>query len=162
MIMHIEKMSPEHVKLWNLAVIGGASFFVFLTLRTIYRLYFHPLSKVPGPKLAAASHIVEFYYDVILGGMYCWELKRMHEKYGQIPPRTNAIIGEKYANIQQALWSESIHVKFIYLIQISTTKFMLGVIERETKTLHFPLASGCRFPLSLRCLTTIIACGERF
>ncbi|KAL3485049.1 cytochrome P450 [Aspergillus germanicus] len=63
-------MSPDHGKLWNLALVGGASFFVFLTFRTIYRLYLHPLSK--------------FYYDVILGGLYCWELKRMHEKYGPV------------------------------------------------------------------------------
>jgi hypothetical protein len=155
-------MSPDHGKLWNLALVGGASFFVFLTFRTIYRLYLHPLSKVPGPKLAAASHIVEFYYDVILGGLYCWELKRMHEKYGKMPPRRTAIIIEKYAKVQQALWSESIHAKFIYLILTSTTKFMLGVIERETRTQHSPLALGCRFLSSPRCLTTIIACGERF
>ncbi|KAL3465633.1 cytochrome P450 [Aspergillus heterothallicus] len=88
-------MALDHGKLCNVALIGGASFFVFLAFRTIYRLYFHPLSKVPGPKLAAASHIVEFYYDVILGGMYCWELKRMHEKYGpvvRINPRQVHII----------------------------------------------------------------------
>ncbi|KAH8697528.1 benzoate 4-monooxygenase cytochrome P450 [Talaromyces proteolyticus] len=51
---------------------------------TIYRVYFHPLRKIPGPKLAAATHLVEFYHDVILGGKFCWEVQRMHEKYGPI------------------------------------------------------------------------------
>lgn len=54
----------------------------YLTLRTIYRLYFHPLRKIPGPRLAAATHLVEFYYDVVKGGKYIWEVEKMHEIYG--------------------------------------------------------------------------------
>ncbi|KAL3465634.1 cytochrome P450 [Aspergillus heterothallicus] len=56
----------------------------YLVLRTIYRLQFHPLHKIPGPRLAAATHLVEFYYDVVKGGKYIWEVERMHEKYGPI------------------------------------------------------------------------------
>ncbi|KAF4236360.1 hypothetical protein CNMCM6805_005849 [Aspergillus fumigatiaffinis] len=56
----------------------------YLTLRTIYRLYFHPLRKIPGPRLAAATHFVEFYYDVLKGGKYIWEVEKMHERYGPI------------------------------------------------------------------------------
>lgn len=55
-------------------------------LCTVYRLYLHPLSKFPGPKLAAATFLYEFYYDVVKGGMYIWEVERMHEKYGQYRP----------------------------------------------------------------------------
>lgn len=47
-----------------------------------YRLFFHPLAKFPGPKLAAISYLPEFYYDLIKKGMYMWEIERMHEKYG--------------------------------------------------------------------------------
>lgn len=54
-----------------------------LVLRTVYHLYFHPLSKFPGPRIAAATYLYEFYYDVVKGGMYIWEVERMHEKYGQ-------------------------------------------------------------------------------
>ncbi|RAK99286.1 cytochrome P450 [Aspergillus ibericus CBS 121593] len=52
--------------------------------RSIYRLYFHPLSKFPGPKLAAITHLFEFYYDVVQDGMFLWEIEKMHEKYGPI------------------------------------------------------------------------------
>jgi hypothetical protein len=48
----------------------------------IYRLYFSPISKFPGPKLAAATLWYEFYYNIIKGGMYMWEIQKMHEKYG--------------------------------------------------------------------------------
>jgi hypothetical protein len=55
----------------------------YFLLRTIYRLWFHPLSKFPGPKLAAVSHLHEFYYDVIKGGTYIWQVEKMHKKYGK-------------------------------------------------------------------------------
>ncbi|PYH32390.1 cytochrome P450 [Aspergillus neoniger CBS 115656] len=46
--------------------------FVFLSLRTIYRLVLHPLRGIPGPKLAAATSLYEFYYDVVKGGNNIW------------------------------------------------------------------------------------------
>lgn len=52
-------------------------------VRTIYQLYFHPLCKFPGPKLAAISHLYEFYHDVIRKGMFIWEIEKMHEEYGK-------------------------------------------------------------------------------
>lgn len=48
----------------------------------IHRLYFSPLSKFPGPKLAAATLWYEFYFNIIRGGKFMWEIERMHKKYG--------------------------------------------------------------------------------
>ena len=59
----------------------------------VYRLYFHPLSKFPGPKLAAITTLYEGYYDVVHQGRYLWEMEKMHKKYGRhissgtTPPR---------------------------------------------------------------------------
>lgn len=52
----------------------------------VYRLYFSPLSKFPGPKLAAISGWHELYYDLIHkgGGQFTFEIKRMHDRYGPI------------------------------------------------------------------------------
>ncbi|KFX99303.1 hypothetical protein V490_01849 [Pseudogymnoascus sp. VKM F-3557] len=36
------------------------------------------------PKLAAVSFWYEFYYDVVQGGQYTFEIGRMHEKYGPV------------------------------------------------------------------------------
>jgi len=44
---------------------------------------YHPLSRFPGPKLAAASFLYEFWFDFVRGGRYTWEIKQMHEKYGK-------------------------------------------------------------------------------
>ncbi|KAL4897326.1 cytochrome P450 [Aspergillus ambiguus] len=57
---------------------------IWLFLRSLYRLYFHPLSKFPGPKLAAITSGYEFYYNVIKRGMFIWEVEKLHQKYGPI------------------------------------------------------------------------------
>ncbi|UKZ75992.1 hypothetical protein TrVFT333_003688 [Trichoderma virens FT-333] len=48
----------------------------------IYRLWFSPVAKFPGPKFAAASFWYEFYYDYWLDGKYLFEVEKMHKKYG--------------------------------------------------------------------------------
>ena len=44
---------------------------------------FHPLSRFPGPKIAAASYLYEAYYDWLLLGRYGKVIARMHEQYGE-------------------------------------------------------------------------------
>ncbi|PLB35237.1 cytochrome P450 [Aspergillus candidus] len=56
----------------------------FLFARAVYRVFFHPLRKVPGPTFAAATYLYEFYYDVILGGRYIFQIEKLHQKYGPI------------------------------------------------------------------------------
>lgn len=67
-----------------LPVLGAVSVVLWL-LKVVYRLFAHPLASFPGPKIAAATFLYEFYYDVIKGGMYIWEIERMHEQYGIVP-----------------------------------------------------------------------------
>lgn len=55
---------------------------LYFTVLVIYRLYFHPLARFPGSKLAAATGWYEFYFDVIRGGIYIHEVQRMHKRYG--------------------------------------------------------------------------------
>lgn len=43
----------------------------------------HPLSRFPGPKLAAMTIAYEGWYDMIKVGRYTHEIKKMHEKYGR-------------------------------------------------------------------------------
>ena len=64
------------------AVVTGTILLLYGIGLAVYRLYFHPLAKFPGPKLAAATLWVEFYYDVVRSGIYIWEIEKMHKKYG--------------------------------------------------------------------------------
>lgn len=77
----------------------------------IYRLYFHPLAGIPGPKLAAATQWYEFYYDVLKwpGGQYWLEVDKMHDRYGKLSDLPD---GSRFCSVnlddrQDArLWSE--------------------------------------------------------
>lgn len=46
-----------------------------------YRLYLHPLTKFPGPKLAAATFLYEFHFN--RQGTFIWQLEKLHERYGE-------------------------------------------------------------------------------
>lgn len=49
----------------------------------IYRLFFSPLAKFPGSKLAAATGWYEFYWEWVHKGKYIFQIEKMHEKYGE-------------------------------------------------------------------------------
>lgn len=66
-----------------IATAAGVTSILYYIGLIIYRLYFHPLAKFPGPKLAAASLGYEFYYDVILRGKFMWRIQEMHRQYGE-------------------------------------------------------------------------------
>jgi cytochrome P450 len=50
----------------------------------LYRLYFHPLAKFPGPKIAAATRLYEFYHEIYRDGRYYQVIDAMHVEYGPI------------------------------------------------------------------------------
>ncbi|KIY72730.1 cytochrome P450 [Cylindrobasidium torrendii FP15055 ss-10] len=51
-----------------------------------HRLFFHPLRKYPGPRLAAATWLYRFYFDIISqgGGEIVTHLEDLHEIYGPV------------------------------------------------------------------------------
>ncbi len=57
--------------------------FLYLVALGVYRLYFSPSARFPGPKLAALTYWYEFYYDVWLEGQYTWKIRDLHNKYGR-------------------------------------------------------------------------------
>ncbi|KAI1912869.1 hypothetical protein LOZ61_003073 [Ophidiomyces ophidiicola] len=62
-----------------------ATFYGFYAIAIgTWRLYFHPLSKFPGPRLAALTLWYECYFDVFQGGQYFKEIERLHSIYGPI------------------------------------------------------------------------------
>ena len=64
------------------ALLSATAFYgVFLIF---YRLYWSPLAKVPGPKLAALTQWMETYYEIGhgKGGQFIWQFRKWHEQYG--------------------------------------------------------------------------------
>ncbi|KAL2062093.1 hypothetical protein VTL71DRAFT_6359 [Oculimacula yallundae] len=67
---------------WILSLTAGIVLYSILGI--VYRVYFSPLSRFPGPKLAAATLFYEAYYDVIRGGAYTFKIRELHKQYGPI------------------------------------------------------------------------------
>lgn len=75
-------ISPSHILV---GLIGIAS---YQFLKIVYRLYFHPLSRIPGPKLTAITSLYEFYYDIICDGRFTFQVEKMHKQYGNAPRKS--------------------------------------------------------------------------
>ncbi|KAI1380485.1 cytochrome P450 [Hypoxylon crocopeplum] len=78
----------ELLKIYNATVLVNCllgSWVLYQFLTALYNISsFHPLSHIPGPKLARATYLLEFYYDLIKYGRYTKRIKRMHDEYGPI------------------------------------------------------------------------------
>ncbi|KAI0887003.1 cytochrome P450 [Annulohypoxylon maeteangense] len=79
----------QEMHTWHLSIpqILLAIALVFVTHRTtivFYRLYFHPLSRFPGPKLAACTTLYRAYYQMVCDGEHVAHDTKLHESYGPV------------------------------------------------------------------------------
>ncbi|KAJ3492973.1 hypothetical protein NLJ89_g11123 [Agrocybe chaxingu] len=68
----------------TVAWVAFAALPLFIVGRALYRLYFHPLSSIPGPRRAAVSTLYRAYYDIIRDGEWVLHLESLHAKYGAV------------------------------------------------------------------------------
>jgi len=83
-------------------LIAGALGTIALAL---YRLYIHPLSKFPGPPLAAITHYYAAYYDLWKDGAQVSQLEELHKIYGEF--KTHIRITPLNSRGIQDLWSDT-------------------------------------------------------
>lgn len=55
-----------------------------MVLRSIYRLYFHPLANIPGPRWAALTSMYGAYYDLPIETSYTRKIMELHDQYGSV------------------------------------------------------------------------------
>ncbi|KAI9651889.1 MAG: hypothetical protein M1831_007511 [Alyxoria varia] len=78
-----------------------------------YRVYFHPLAAVPGPKLAALTQWVEVYYECFKkhpggrGGQFMFAYRHWHVKYGPIVRISPNEVHIQDAPFYETLYSQS-------------------------------------------------------
>jgi hypothetical protein len=63
--------------------LGAIAAALYVVSIAVYRAFFSPLSRVPGPKLAAMTQGYEMYFDLLKQGRFPWKIKELHERYGE-------------------------------------------------------------------------------
>ncbi|EFR03531.1 benzoate 4-monooxygenase cytochrome P450 [Nannizzia gypsea CBS 118893] len=142
--MDIQSLLPVH--LLALVVVSA---FAYVIGDVIYQLRFSPLSKFPGPKIAAVTYLYEFYYDAVLKGRYIFKVKELHERYGpiiRISPRELHISDPHFYSV---LYSHSNprDKEYYYLKPFD---FPLSSFGTESHQLH-RLRRGAMNPFFARC-----------
>lgn len=80
-----DAVTPASFLSWQSAATLLVIWITYCLGRAIYNVSpLHPLSKFPGPKLAAASYAPECWYDFVKKGRYTYEIVKMHQIYGPI------------------------------------------------------------------------------
>jgi hypothetical protein len=57
---------------------------IYIAGLTVYRLYFSPIARFPGPKLAALTQWYEIYWNVYKTGQFTFHLQDLHDRYGML------------------------------------------------------------------------------
>lgn len=79
-----ERQEKSNSSFWPSVYLLAGALVIHTTSLLVRRLYFSPLAKFPGPKLAALTGWYETYFEIIKrrGGQFTFEIKRLHEQYG--------------------------------------------------------------------------------
>ncbi|KAJ5158333.1 Cytochrome P450 [Penicillium coprophilum] len=83
-ISELKQFIPDghgHFGIGSFILFLSCACLIYIVVKAISRLYFHPLSDIPGPPLAAVSRWYDFYYNVIRDGTYSSQWPRLHKKY---------------------------------------------------------------------------------
>ncbi|KAF9890904.1 hypothetical protein FE257_005480 [Aspergillus nanangensis] len=76
-------ISPHGRSLILLGLVSPLAYLITSAVfKFIYRVYLHPLSKVPGPKIAAGTSLWLAYHTFI--GDECTTVSKLHKRYGPV------------------------------------------------------------------------------
>jgi hypothetical protein len=82
MDLHLFKLLPSFSKAIAMTAVGLLS---YALISVIYNLYFHPLSRFPGPRGAACTRWWLAYWELGKGVSLTTLREELHKKYGTFP-----------------------------------------------------------------------------
>jgi hypothetical protein len=77
-VLWLQRASPSALCLGVVLLV-----ILYTVVLGLWRLYFSPLAKFPGSRLAIATGWHQCYYEVVRKGQYSFKIKEMHEQYGE-------------------------------------------------------------------------------
>ncbi|XXH01251.1 hypothetical protein Hte_007605 [Hypoxylon texense] len=95
-------MSPKILNVFN----DKANDIQYPLLRAIQSLYFHPLSRIPGPKLWSCSRLP--FIRALINGFVVQDIGKLHRRYGPIV----RIAPDEVAFAQPEAWSDILRADF--------------------------------------------------
>lgn len=75
-------MALGFISLTSWATFAAEAALVGIVYLICYRLFFHPLAKIPGPFLPATTRLYLWYHNAVKEGLYYKKIDDMHDKYG--------------------------------------------------------------------------------
>jgi hypothetical protein len=128
--------------------LAAAAIFSVLSV-CVYRRYFHPLAKVPGPALAAVTYLYAFFFNNVGGSRYYAQIEKLHRKYGtasELPLPVFDILPISGV-FEQGPLSELRPMRFILLIQITTKRSITWDLNTPRALLSTAHLARTRLPL---------------
>ena len=137
---------------------------IYVLLRCLYRVYLHPLSRVPGPVIAKCTSLWLSYHSYI--GDECATIRKLHERYGPVmrvaPNDVDIAEGEALWPIymEKGGFAKPDYYSTFDLDGHASIFSSLSLPQRETQAKAvLPIFSMA----SIRSATDLIsACGEKF
>ncbi|KAF2651874.1 cytochrome P450 monooxygenase-like protein [Lophiostoma macrostomum CBS 122681] len=72
------------VTISKLVILVTTSLIAYLIYEAVHSVFFHPLSRFPGPVFAKITRYWKAYVECIADRSFCHELERLHAQYGYV------------------------------------------------------------------------------
>ncbi|KAE9376444.1 cytochrome P450 [Stipitochalara longipes BDJ] len=109
---------------------------LFTIAGAIRRLYFHPLSHIPGPKFAALTWWYEFYFDIIQPSRYVFKIQELHKEYGPIVRITPDELHINDVGFLDTIYAPSSSRRDKYAYQLRTLRVPGGIGAALSHDVH--------------------------
>ncbi|KAI1320243.1 cytochrome P450 [Xylariaceae sp. FL0255] len=108
--------------------------FVYVILRAIYNVYFHPLSKIPGPLSWSASRLP--YISSLLRGTIVHDIQKLHQQYSPIlriaPNEVTFARADAWTDIFQSRSGQFLKDPVWWKGRLGAPASLISAIEPET------------------------------